>query len=73
VEAVSAGQFHVWLAAEVDEALQLLTGLPAGAPDTAGVFPESSLHRTVADRLAKYAEALKALTGEEKKPEPVAV
>jgi lon-related putative ATP-dependent protease len=73
VEAVSAGQFHVWVAAEVDEALQLLTGLPAGAPDTAGVFPEGSLHRAVADRLAQYAEALKTLTGEEKKPEPVAV
>jgi lon-related putative ATP-dependent protease len=73
VEAVSAGLFHIWVASEVDEALQLLTGLPAGVPDSAGVYPEGSLHRAVADRLAKYAEALKALTAEEKKPEPVAV
>jgi lon-related putative ATP-dependent protease len=73
VEAVSNGLFHVWVASEVDEALQLLTGLPAGVPDTAGVYPEGNLHRAVADRLAKYAEALKALAAEEKKPEPVAV
>jgi predicted ATP-dependent protease len=73
VEAVHDGLFHVWVASEVDEALQLLTGLPAGVPDTAGVYPEGSLHRAVADRLAKYAEALKALTAEEKKPEPVTV
>jgi lon-related putative ATP-dependent protease len=73
VEAVSTGMFHIWVASEVDEALHLLTGLPAGVSDAAGVYSEGSLHRAVANRLAKYAEMLKSLTGEEKKPEPVAV
>jgi predicted ATP-dependent protease len=73
VEAVSAGLFHVWVASQVDEALELLTGLPAGVADRAGIYPEGSLHGTVARRLARYAEALKAVTPEEKKPEPVAV
>ncbi|MBZ5726537.1 MAG: AAA family ATPase [Acidobacteriia bacterium] len=69
VEAVSAGKFHIWAAADVDEALQLLAGLPAGEPDAAGIYPEGSLHRAIADRLAGYAAALRALAAEEKKPE----
>ena len=30
VEAVEAGRFHVWAVSTVDEALELLTGRPAG-------------------------------------------
>lgn len=71
IEAVAAGQFHVWMAEEVDDALEILTGLPAGQPDAAGVYPEGSLHRRIADRLAEYGEALRALSGEEKKPQLV--
>ena len=73
VEAVKTAQFHIWLAAEVDEALELLTGLVAGEMDTSGVYPDGSLHRAVADRLAGYAAQLRMLGGEEKKPEPVLV
>jgi len=49
VEAVSQGQFHIWGAADVDQAIELLTGLPADA-----------LHRAVSDRLAEYAATLRA-------------
>jgi predicted ATP-dependent protease len=69
VEAVADGRFHLWLAEEVDDALELLAGRPAGLPDAAGAYPEGSVHRAVAERLAKYAEILRALGGEEKKPE----
>jgi predicted ATP-dependent protease len=59
VEAVANGQFHIWLGEEVEDALELLTGVPA-----------SETHRAVADRMAQYAETLKALAGnDEKKPE----
>ena len=57
----------------MDEALELLTGLPAGIRDSAGIYPERSLHRAVAGRLARYAEALKTIAAEEKKPKPVAL
>jgi predicted ATP-dependent protease len=57
VDAVNQGQFHVWSVSSADEALQLLTGTDAG-----------SLHEAVADRLARYAETLRKLGGEEKKP-----
>ena len=64
VEAVANGRFHIWLGEAVDDALRLLTGMPAGEPDATGVYPEGTLHRAVADRLAQYAETLKALAGE---------
>ena len=69
VEAVSNHQFHIWVAEAVEDALELLAGMPAGEPDLAGLYPEGSLHRAVTDQLAKYAETLKALSAaEEKKP-----
>ena len=72
VEAVSKGQFHIWVAEKVDDALELLTGLPAGEPDNSGVYPADSLHRGVADRLAKYAEALRGLSADGKEHLPPA-
>ena len=75
VEAVSAGQFHIWLADDVNTALELLTGQKAGEPDATGEFPKGTAHAVVAHRLSEYAEKLRALGGEEKKPElePIAV
>ena len=69
VEAVASGQFHIWHGEEVDDVLQLLTGMPAGEPNAAGVYPEGTLHRAVGDRLAQYAETLRALGAEEKRAE----
>jgi lon-related putative ATP-dependent protease len=58
IDAVRAGQFHIWTAATVDEALAQLTGGEAGEPDRRGVYPIGTLHRAVADRLAAYDAAL---------------
>ncbi len=63
VEAVRGGQFHIWVAEKVDDGLPLLTGLPAGEPDASGAYPEGTLHRAVADRLASYAKILQELAG----------
>ena len=52
-DAAEAGDFHVYPVGSVDEALALLTGLPAGEPDAEGRFPEGSVNRRVADRLAE--------------------
>ena len=54
VDAGANGQFHIWLGDEVDDALRLLTGMPAGEPDAAGVYPEGTLPSAVAGRLAQY-------------------
>jgi lon-related putative ATP-dependent protease len=56
VEAAAAGRFHVWPVASVDEAVERLTGLPAGVKDASGQWPEGSLNRRVDERLAALAE-----------------
>ena len=54
-EAVADGRFHVWAIASVDDALQLLTGIPAGEPAADGTFPEASLHGRITSRIAALA------------------
>ena len=56
VEAAEKGRFHVWPVATVDEAVELLTGVPAGARDAAGRYPKGSVNRRVDERLAAFAE-----------------
>jgi predicted ATP-dependent protease len=47
----AAGRFHLWSVATVEDALKLLLGVPAGAPDGAGRYPEDSVYGRVAARL----------------------
>jgi lon-related putative ATP-dependent protease len=56
VEAAEKGLFHVWPIATVDEALELLTGLPAGAKGPDGRYAEGTVNRRVDDRIAAFAE-----------------
>ncbi len=56
VEASRAGEFHVWAVAHVDQAAALLTGLPAGARNADGAFPEESLNARVEARLRQLSE-----------------
>ncbi|MFO1322092.1 MAG: ATP-binding protein [Burkholderiales bacterium] len=51
VEAAAAGRFHVHPVEHVDDAATLLTGIPAGAADEDGVFPEGTLNFLVSARL----------------------
>ena len=70
VEAVRAGQFHIWTVESVDAVLQLLTGLPCGEPDAAGVYAEGSLHRLISDRLDKFARRLHPVSADDmRKPQ----
>ena len=63
VEAVEAGRFHVWAVADVDEALELLTGLPAGKPEEIGEMkaelPAGSMNARVVEGLRKLAKMRK--------------
>jgi predicted ATP-dependent protease len=51
VEAASAGKFHIYPMETVDDALELLTGMAIGTPETAG-----SLNQRVAQRLQHLSE-----------------
>lgn len=54
-EAVAADRFRIYPVTTVDEALGLLSGRSAGDADAAGIFPEHSFNRCVADRLQAFA------------------
>jgi predicted ATP-dependent protease len=53
VAAAEAGQFRIYAVENVDQAIAILTGLPAGEADTKGNYPEGSVNRGVAARLAE--------------------
>lgn len=60
VAACSAGAFHIYAMNTVDQAIELLTGVPAGAADVHGELPEGSVNRLVADKLAHFSALRKA-------------
>ncbi len=59
IDAVRAGEFHIWPTRTVDEGIEILTGRPAGQRGADGQYPEGTVHRLVADRLRSYAERLR--------------
>jgi len=56
VQAVEDGRFRVYAVRTIDEGVELLTGVAAGARDDAGRFPDGSINRRVEDRLIALAE-----------------
>lgn len=56
VEAVASGKFSVYAVATVEEALELLTGMPAGVRGPEGQYPEGTLYGKVARRLEEMAQ-----------------
>ncbi|PKN79307.1 MAG: ATP-dependent protease [Chloroflexi bacterium HGW-Chloroflexi-9] len=56
-QAIADGKFHVWAVDTIEQGIELLTGIPAGAArGTDGRFPEGTIFRMVEDRLASFAE-----------------
>jgi hypothetical protein len=68
VEAVTRGEFHIWAVETVDQALEILTNLPAGTPDGRGQYPEGSIHGRAARRLAEDAMRLKSFSSNHHDP-----
>lgn len=56
VEAAEAGQFHIYPIETVDQAIELLTDIPAGERDAEGNFSEGSINQRVEARLIELAE-----------------
>ena len=64
VEAVREGRFHVWAVSTVEEGIEILTGVPAGARDGDGGYaPETVFGRAdakleeLARRVAEFGAA----------------
>ena len=56
VTAVREGRFHVWAVNNIDEAMELLTGMQAGEPDDKGGLPEGTINFQIALQLADLAQ-----------------
>jgi lon-related putative ATP-dependent protease len=63
--AVEGGQFHVYAVNDVDQAMEILTGLPAGNAGPDGAFPDGTVNQRVSSRLADLAEKRRKLSGKE--------
>jgi predicted ATP-dependent protease len=63
IDAVRAGQFHIYAIATVDEGIELLTGIPAGQPDKDGRFLEGTINARVLRTLRVYSERVRDYFG----------
>ncbi len=55
VEAVDAGRFHIYPVENVDQGMELLTGLPAGELTAYGTYPEGTVNGKVMRKLERLA------------------
>lgn len=62
VDAVEAGEFVVYPVTTVDEGIELLTGITAGARDAEGRFPADSINGRVEAKLIDYSERMRAFS-----------
>jgi lon-related putative ATP-dependent protease len=60
-DAVAAGQFAVYAVQHVDQAIELLTGMPAGVAGADGRYPSDTINGRVAARIAALGKPRKAL------------
>jgi predicted ATP-dependent protease len=54
VDAVKQGQFKIWQVATIEAGIEILTGTPAGTPDSKGHFPLETLYGRVQQKLETY-------------------
>lgn len=69
VDAVQAGKFHVYAVDHVEQALELLTDIPAGHTDAEGVYKEGSMNYRVQLRLAEWLALRQHYSSPEQRPE----
>ncbi|WP_372986767.1 Lon protease family protein [Marinobacter sp.] len=55
-DAMGEGRFTIYPISDINEAIELLTGMEAGVADENGDYPEGSFNRKVQDRLAAFAK-----------------
>ena len=59
VEAVKNKQFHIYAVSNIEEGIEVLTGVPAGRKDKNGNFPAGSINYLAYEKLKKYAKVSK--------------
>ena len=51
IEAVANGTFHIWAVRTIDEGIEILTGVKAGARGKNGAYPKGTINRLADERL----------------------
>ncbi|MDD5176492.1 MAG: ATP-binding protein [Sterolibacterium sp.] len=69
VSACSEGKFRIYAVSDVDQAIELLTGVSAGVPDEQGLVPEDTINYLVATQLTEMS-ALRQAFGSAGKRHP---
>jgi lon-related putative ATP-dependent protease len=54
INAVKKGKFHIYRVATIQEGIEILTGVKAGAPDQKGDFPPKTVYGKVQAKLKEY-------------------
>ena len=63
VQAVKDGKFHICAVNNIDEGIEVLTGVPAGERDPDGHYPEGSINNRVEKKLRRFSEQLRQVAG----------
>jgi predicted ATP-dependent protease len=71
VEAASKGQFTIYAIETIDQGIEVLTGIPAGARDDQGRYTAESINGRVQARLDALAEAARRFAHPERKETPL--
>lgn len=61
LEAVKAKKFHIYAISNIEEGIELLTGVPAGKKDSNGRFPAGTVNYLAYEKLKKYAKISKEI------------
>ena len=56
VQAVKDKKFHIYAISNIEEGIEILTGVPAGKKDKNGNFPAGTVNHLVYEKLKKYAK-----------------
>ena len=56
IDSVKKGKFHIYAISTIDEGIEILTGVPAGAKNKNGKFPLGTINYLVEEKLRKYYE-----------------
>ena len=70
VASVAAGRFHIYSVANVEQGIEILTGVAVGKATVSGLYPDGSVYGLVEKRLKQMAKDMRiAMKGEEKNAE----
>jgi lon-related putative ATP-dependent protease len=63
VDAVREGRFHIYAVSNIDDGIEVLTGVPAGQRQSGGAFEEGTVHARADQTLRELAETMRAFGG----------